>query len=273
MLAISSVFGVVAGVVLERARRPEIAELGAAPEVAEAMPAGEPLRVNQMAPDPRSLEGITPFPNVLPRRMFEGTTAENGLGSVSWFETSATVDQVLGYYQEAWRTEHPMFTTYRFSDRRGYVAYREHEYDEFGVAKAAEGVLHMVSVSDEGGRTMVFLSATEPEKFFRDRDLPGGIRVPAGLRPQVVRTGEVGQERSTVFVSSRSATREELEAAEQRILREDGWSVVDRAVAPNGRISVVARRAGYLQTLVIDTSTTHDTSVLITVEQQRTPTP
>jgi hypothetical protein len=269
MLMMSSVLGLVTGVVLERTRRPsEAADLGREPVVDESMPAGSPVRVNQMLPDPRSLEGITPFADVLPRRMFVGTTAENGLGSVSWFETSATIDQVLGFYEEAWRTEHPMFTTHRFSERRGYIAYQEHQYDAHGIAKAGEGTLHMVSVSDEGGRTMVFLSATEPEKFFRDRELPGGVRVPQGLRAQVVRTGEVGQERSTVFASSHTMTLEEFEAAEQQILKEDGWAVVDRAVAPTGRATVVARRADFLQTIVVDAISPHDTSVLISVEQQ-----
>ncbi len=269
LLGAAAVLGLGTGAALSLKRASDdVPEKVAASAVEEVMPVGVQAAqtADMMAPDPRSLQGIPAYPRAVPRRLMNGTTSENGVGAVSWFETSDSLDAVMSFYEQAFSQANMSSTSHRYSPRRGYVAWMQHFYDDAGMPTPGEGLLHMVAVSDEGSRTMVFLSATEPQHMFDNAPvLPGGIRLPSGARPQIVRTGEVGQEHATVF-STFKFDRQTLLTKVEEIAREDGWKLSEKAVSAEGKASLVFRRGEFVQVAAVE-GTSDTSQVLITVEQ------
>lgn len=268
----AAVTGAIAGVLLERTRAVPDAIAQAEAAVDRTMPSGRapgPQRPDMMAPDPLSLRGIPPYPGASPRRLL-GVKPGRGLNAISWFSTTDSLDRVLGYYEEAYARWPVRTVTHRWGKRRGYVSWFESLGGrDGGPSDSTDGVLHMVTVSQEGSQTMVFLSATEPDKIFAGTQvLPLGVRLPAGSVPQVVDMGELGQQQATVFAQyrvGRGALADQLAAT----MAESGWAIEERAEAPDGRVSLVARRQGRVQIAVVEGTQEHS-QVLVTVEDEPT---
>ncbi len=257
VVGFASLVGVVAGSLLSvrhNAQLDEARELAVPKVVEKAIPQGAPARpTDMMAPDPRSLEGIPPYPNAAPRRMFVGTTRSNGVGAVSWFETQDKVEAVLKFYEKAFAAEKHNTVTGRPSPYRGFVAWFEHQYDADGKKVFGEGTLHMVTVSDENSRRMVFLSATEPMRLLEDQAaaLPGGVRVPLGAKPHVVRTGEVEQEHASIFAEYKKLDVETVASQFEKLEVDDSWTVVKRETDPEGAVSFTLARGKFVQVATV----------------------
>jgi hypothetical protein len=58
-----------------------------------------------------------------------------------------------------------------------------------------------------------------------------------------------------------------MESELTRTLRAGGWTLEDRAQAPDGRLNLVARQGRWVQTATIS-GTEHRADVLVTVEEQ-----
>ena len=258
----AAVIGGVAGVVLAFAQRPpEEFDAQAEALADQVIPTGRPVIKpedpkapvdDMMAPDPRSLRGIPPYPGASPRRMMSSRPGADQTMAISWFETGDSVDTVLSFYEQAFESSNMMFTSHRYSEKRGYVSWFEHESsaDEkepvFG-----KGLMHMVSVSQEGGHTTVMVSATEPQKILENlTPLPAGVRVPPGATPQVLNTSEFGQQRATILAEYQMNAGA-LATALLGLWAETGWKVVDRADGPLGSTFVVVLNQRQ-QTVVVD---------------------
>jgi hypothetical protein len=256
LLAGAAVTGVVAGVVLARARQAPDPLLGAerAAEVAPPVGAAPARRATPdlMAPDPLSLRGLPPYPKASPRRLL-GARPGRPLEAISWFSTSDSLDRVLGFYEQAFAAGKLNANSYRWGDRRGYVSWYEYRYPDDGGSPGFEGVLHMVSASREGGQTVVLLSATDPDRMLTQASpLPVGMRLPPGAQPQVLDLGELGQQRATVFAHYPEQTPEGLADQLAKVWRADGWVLEERLAALDGRVSLVARQGGRLQLVVVE---------------------
>ncbi len=273
IVAASSLFGVVVGAVVSfvHGRDQDAArELAVPAAVERAMPMGKPDEVRHMMDaDPRSLEGIPPYPNTaMPRRMISGDTSSNGVGSVSWFETKDSMDAVLQFYQQAFIKDRHVPVLARPSERRGFVAWFDPVRDEDHRRVFGEGTLHMVTVSDEGGRRMVFLSATEPMRILEQQqpELPGGVRLPLGASPHVIRTGEVGQERATIFAEYKTDF-DEVVGQLEKLATGDGWVIAERTTLESGSITLTMKRSNVVQLAVIEHKPGGGAQVLTSVEE------
>ncbi len=270
LLAGAAVCGVVAGAVLGQVKNRPDALRQAEAVVDRVLPVGAPAgkSVDLMEPDPASLRGIPPYPASSPRRLL-GAKPGRGLNAISWFSTPDSLDGVLSYYEREYSSSGVLYVTHRWDRRRGYVSWFEsaHARDDGGVPPSTEGVLHMVSASQEGGQTMVFLSATEPEKLLAQVPvLPLGARLPPGAAPQVLDLGEVGQQRATIFAEYHRAGRDAMADELTTLLRESGWAIEERAQGADGRIRVVARQGQRVQLSVVE-GTRERSRVLVTVEE------
>jgi hypothetical protein len=272
VIGLSALVGVVAGLALaNRHQSAELSNARLAEAVDHTLPVGVPLRTDQsmMAPDPRALAGLPPYPGAEPRRMLSGTTEENGVGAVAWFQTDDPLETVLGYYERA-LSQKVVITSNRLSERRGYVAWLEAPADDAGLPDLDEATVHMVSVSDEGSQRMVFVSANQPQKMLAAaRELPGGVRLPEWVTaPQVIRTGEVGQERATIFaIVDRPVA--ELHRALAALLEHDGWQVATTELE-EGQGSIVATRNDVTQVDALKKGP-DGTELFVTVEQHPAP--
>lgn len=252
VVGLAALLGVVMGTALSvrRTRQlDEALEVGMPAAVVKAVPQGAPATpTDMMAPDPRSLEGIPPYPGVSPRRMFDGTTLSNGVGAVSWFETQDSVETVLKFYERAFAAEKHNSVTGRPSTKRGFVAWFDHQVDAEGNVVFGEGTMHMVTVSDENSRRMVFMSANEPMRILEQGPtLPAGVRFPPGPKPHVVRVGEVEQEHATIFAEYRKGEVDDVAGQFERLAREDGWTLAKRTTEVDGSISMTLGRGAFVQ--------------------------
>lgn len=277
-LGLAAVLGIIAGLVLASATRPPDDFDAEAEELAaKAIPGGDPLPVpaapkakveDMMAPDPRSLKGIPPYPGASPRRMLSSHPSADQTMAISWFNTDDSPDEVLNFYERAFSEANLLYATHRYSDRRGYVSWFEHDYSDQNQPVFGKGVMHMVSVSREGEHTTVMVSATEPQKILENlTPLPAGVKIPPGATPQVLNLSEFGEQRVTV-IASYDYGRDRLIESLQDVWKEGGWKVVDRQEAENGTTLVVALNQR-LQTVVVD-GRGERSQLLITVEERPT---
>jgi hypothetical protein len=274
VLGAAAALGGLGGLVLaRRAPDPDAVLTLSDRAVARALPAAPAApRPDMMAPDPLSLRGIPAYPGASPRRITGSTPRGGALNAISWFTTHDSVDRVLGFYEQAWSAANVVHARHRYGEQRGYVAWFEHAHTRDGGPPVfGDGVLHMVAALDEGSQTMVLVSATEPQKLLEAMSpLPPGVRLPPGAgRPQVINLGEAGEERTSVFASCRGSP-EEVAGQLEQSLALDGWTVEERAVAPGGRVTVVARQAPRLQIAVVEGGPS-GADVLITLEQRPPP--
>jgi hypothetical protein len=278
-LGIAAVVGIVAGVVLASTTRPpEDFETEAEELAAKVMPGGDPLLVprqpetqvaDMMAPDPRSLRGIPPYPGADPRRLVSSHPGADQTMAISWFNTDDSVDDVLSFYERAFSDANLLYAAHRYNDRRGYVSWFEHDLntDEpvFG-----KGVMHMVAVTREGEHTTVLVSATEPQKILENlTPLPAGVKIPPGSTPQVMNLSEIGQQRATVMATYDMGEDRLIEAL-QDIWKRDGWTVTDRSEGDNGTTLVVVLNQR-MQTVVVDGR--GETAQLFIMVEERPPSP
>lgn len=278
-LGLAAVIGIVAGVVLAGATRPPD-DLEAAEALAvEAMPTGDPLPVpvapktpteDFMAPDPRSLRGIPPYPGADPRRMVSSHPGADQTLAISWFNTGDSVDEVLNFYERAFSDANLLYAVHRYSERRGYVSWFEHDYSNAEQPVFGKGVMHMVSVTREGSHTTVLVSASEPQKILENLSpLPAGVRIPPGPTPQVMNLSEIGQQRATILAQYEYGEDRLLEAL-QDLWKQDGWKVLERTEGENGTTLVVALNQR-MQTVVIDGRGERSSQLFITVEERPPP--
>lgn len=272
LLAAAAALGAVGGAVLaRRAPRPDqdadAADRAVLTAIDRVLPAGSQARgPDPMAPDPVSLRGIPAYPGASPRRVTGAQPSGAPLNAISWFTTGDSVDQVLGFYQQAYRAANLMHTAARW-ERRGYVSWFEHRQSEDGSAGPGDGVLHLVAAMNEGSQTIVLVAATDPKKLLQSMaPLPAGVSLPPGAgRTQVINLGEAGQERSSVFAPYAHLGREALATALEASLASGGWVVEERGHTPDGKLTLAARRGSTLQLAVV-TGSNKQSQVLISVE-------
>lgn len=283
-LGLAALVGVLAGVVMARTQRPpdDFDMQEAENLAAQAMPTGAPpvarpeapraaAAEDMMAPDPRSLRGLPPYPGApTPRRMISSHPGADQTLAISWFQTGDSVEEVLGYYERSFADANLLYTSYRYGPKRGYVSWFEHDYtgEPAGVPKFGAGVMHMVTATTEGENTTVMLSATEPQKILENlAPLPAGLRIPPGSVPQVINMSELGQQRVTIIATYEQSGDRLIEALEG-LWREDGWKVVERSEEEGARHLTVAVN-GRQQSVVIE-SRGERSQLLITVEERPT---
>jgi hypothetical protein len=235
----AAALGSVSGVVLASMRRPpEDFEERADALAKKAIPGGDPVVLrpvsperepeNFMAPDPRSLEGIPPYPGADPRRLVSSHPGAEQTLAISWFNTDDSVDKVLSYYERAFADGNVGYAAHRYNERRGYVSWFQHQFPKDGPPVFGKGLLHMVAVSREGDHTTVLVSVSEPQKILeRVAPLPAGVRLPAGATPQVINTSEFGQQRASVIADYEMGI-EAVRSQLKDIWKESGWKVVEQ---------------------------------------------
>lgn len=272
LLLSAALLGIVGGVVLSRARQPEGEMLdGTTDIVDQALPltGATPGRLRDLtAPDPRSLRGIPAYPGAVPRKIV-GSRPGASVNAISWFATTDSVDRVLSFYEDYYTQVNVLHVTHRWAQKSGYVSWFEHRQPgDGGVPEFGAGVLHMVSAFRDGETTTVLVSATDPMAIAQALSpLPAGVSLPVGAKPQVLNLGEAGQERYSVFATYSTLTREELAADLQKRMTAEGWAISERAVAPDGRVTLVGKLNSRVQIAVVDRTPT-SSQVLITVEEK-----
>jgi hypothetical protein len=272
LLAAAAALGAVVGAVLaRRAPRPdqdtEATDRAVLTAIDRVLPAGsQATSPDPMAPDPLSLRGIPAYPGASPRRVTGAQRSGEPLNAISWFTTGDSVDQVLGFYEQAYRAANLMHTAQRW-ERRGYVSWFEYRKREDGSLGPGDGVLHLVAAMNEGSQTIVLVAATDPKKLLESMaPLPAGVSLPPGAgRTQVINLGEAGHERSSVFAPYAHLGREALATALEASLTSGGWVVEERGHTPDGKLTLVARRGTTLQLAVVAGSK-QQSQVLISLE-------
>ena len=278
-LGLAAVVGIVAGVVLAEAQRPpEDFDAQAEALAAKVVPNGAPAMMpgpdkakfdDMMAPDPRSLRGIPPYPGVDPRRIMGSRPGADQTMAISWFTVGDSVEDVMGFYEHAFADANLLYTSHRYNRRRGYVSWFEHDYSDDQQPIFGKGIMHMVSVTREGENTTVMVSATEPQKILEHlTPLPSGVKIPPGSTPQVINLSEFGQQRATIIANYDFGADRLIESL-QDIWKESGWKVIDRAESEAGTTVTVALNQR-LQTVVIE-GHGERSQLLITLEERNNP--
>lgn len=273
ILLAAAVLGIVGGIVLARAQDvPKDFEVEAEALAAKVIPAPPPVAPppDMMAPDPLSLRGIPPYPGADPRRILGARPGAEQLMAISWFTTGDSVDKVLGFYEEAFAAANLLYTSHRYSDRRGYVSWFEHDYSDDKAPVFGKGVMHMVSVTREGEQTTVLVSATEPQKILENlTPLPAGVKLPPGATPQVLNLSEFGQQRAAI-IASYDQNRDRVVEQLQDLWKQTGWQVVERNASELGTTSLVAVLNQRQQTVVIE-GAGDKTQLFVTLEERHAP--
>lgn len=240
VLLLAAVVGAVAGVLLANSRQDdrspeEIAE----EEVDKVMLAQAATDSTAMAPDPRSLDGIPPYPGAHPRKLTSIGTLPNTPMAISWFQTTDSADQVLKFYEKAFEKENRVAMVQRFSPTMGYAGWIEDNPD------GGVGLLHMVSVSKQYSHTMVLLSASQPEAILnRQARLPGGLQLPPGSSsPQAVKMGEGAMASEVVYARVSNMSGAELVEFFTRQFKDRNFTITE-STATAAQYSVTATKAG-----------------------------
>ncbi|MCC6334742.1 MAG: hypothetical protein IT380_12255 [Myxococcales bacterium] len=246
LLLLAAFAGVVAGLLLFKVRDDQpLDELEVAEAAAErAVPLGAPSEsVDPMAPDPQSLRGIPPYPGAAPRKVMTQPTVQSVPMSVSWFQTQDSPDAVLSFYEKAFAAKSMLYTSHRYNHRLGYVAWLERLGGKD--AGAAHGIMHMISASLEGSKTVVLLSASRPDLMMEARPkLPEGITLPEATEaPQVIQMGEGVGTREVVYARTLNKPPSEAVSFFDAQLKKGGWEVVEEATGGDQR-ALVGKRAG-----------------------------
>lgn len=243
LLLLAALVGAVAGVVIAwrsfDERSPE--EMVEA-ELEQSLPEAFVTQTNEhpdMRPDPRSLAGIPPYPDAAPRKLTSKGTLQNTPAAISWFLTDDPPNRVLAYYSKAFERDKRQAVTQRFSDTMGYAAWMEESAD------GGPGELHMISVMNQYGKTMVLISASTPEAILNTRlELPGGLTLPATASdPQAVSMGEVGLGSDVIYSRIENMSGPEVVGFFERQFREKGFTIVE-APADAKHFSIVGKKDG-----------------------------
>ncbi|MEW5740090.1 MAG: hypothetical protein AB1938_14250 [Myxococcota bacterium] len=236
----------------------------------KAFPLGDPVSTEDpMAPDPQSLRGIPPYPHAAPRKLISRPRVQSVPMSVSWFQTDDSPDAVLSFYERAFASSNTQYVSHRYNERLGYVAFLERLGGKD--AGVAHGIMHMVTASKEGSKTVVLLSASRPDLLMEARPtLPEGIALPPATRsPQVIQMGEGPGTREVVYARTLNTPPADAVAFFDAQLKQAGWDVVDEATGSNRR-SLVGKRGG--TTVVVNAQADGvDSSLILTFSRQPTP--
>jgi hypothetical protein len=277
LLSVAAVLGLLMGAMLARPPPEEENEamLAAAEATAERMlPMGAPVEVGSgkggdpMAADPRSLYGIPPYPNAVPRRLSDQTQAMGMPMVASWFTTTDRLDEVLNFYVAAYQDAGVPIVSHQFDDQAGYVAWMDEEGTDAGFA---EGPVHMISAirnTPSSTETIVLLSASRPQRLLEAaQQVPEAIVLPGEVgAPQVVQMGSEGRVRTVVTTRKRGAltpTVEEIIA----LMRRDGWKVGE-VMAAEGGASWMGTKRGMNQ-MVSATLSGDEVSLMYSLEQDK----
>lgn len=281
LLVVAAVLGVAMGAMLgSRPQGEDEAEAMFAEAEAKAerlYPMGAPMDVtpkngvDPMAPDPRSLRGIPPYPGAQPRRLSDVSTVLGMPLLASWFSTRDFPEKVIEHYEYTYFDAGIPIVSHMFNQDMGYVAWLEEERVDGGIA---EGIVHMVSViknSPRSTETMVFLSASRPQRLLDGkRHTPPGLALPADATPpQVVQMAMEGKTRSIVTTRRRGALKDTVDGIVAQ-LQKDGWAVEDLMSSENGH-SIVGRKAGVSQSVSATVNAgAGEVSLMYSLEQERT---
>ncbi len=240
ILLVTAVVGAVAGVLMARSRvddRPP--EQVAEEEVAKVMIGNAPQDSTAMDPDPRSLDGIPPYPNASPRKLTSTGTLPDAPMAVSWFQTVDPPDRVLAFYAKAFAAENRVAVTQQFSPTMGYIGWMEDSPD------GGPGLLHMVSVSKQYSRTMVLLSASFPEALVDKKTvLPGGLELPPGASgPQAIKMGEGPTADEVVYSRVANMSGPDFVSFYERQFKERDFTITETK-ASAAQFSIVGTKAG-----------------------------
>jgi hypothetical protein len=252
------------GVVLDEIdrRAQELLPMGA--------PADAPGTSSLMNADPRSLRGIPPYPNAVPRSLGAVTDVMGMPLVASWFTTQDPPEQIISFYEMTFLDAGYPIVSHMFHQDQGYVAWLDEEDTDAGVA---EGVMHMVSVIKNTPRdreTIVLLSASRPQRLLDGkRNLPEGVVLPDGAQaPQVVEMQLEGRQRTVLTTRARGSLDETVKALGEQ-LRKAGWTVEDVMSAESGR-SIIGRRQGVSQSISARVRAPGELDFMYSLERERT---
>jgi hypothetical protein len=255
LLAVAAVLGVVSGLLLgSRSADEESAVLDEIDARAEAlMPLGAAADTRGsgalMNADPRSLYGIPPYPNAMPRSLGDLNHVQGMPLVASWFTTNDPPEQIIAFYELTYLDAGYPIASHMYDADHGYVAWLDEEPADAGVA---EGVVHMVSVIKNTPRdreTIVLLSASRPQRLLdAERRLPEGLVLPEGaLPPEVVEMVFEGRQRLMVTTRAKGTLDTTMKGLVARLER-SGWAVEEVMGGVNGR-SLVGRKPGLSQSI------------------------
>jgi hypothetical protein len=198
-----------------------------------ATPMGDPSRsaVDIAAPDPRSLEGIPPYPQAAPRGLARMSRVGGIPLSASWFSTKDPVETVMAFYEAAFEPfEHR--ASHRDGEGIGYVSYREDASLPDG---GVDSVLRMVTVVPQNGSTLVLVSNSQPQRVLEKPAAPDGVFLPASAAAaHVIESNELEGRFSTISTS----VPEPLGGTEATFsagLEKAGWQVNSRSANDEAR--------------------------------------
>ncbi len=246
-------------------------------EMLKVTPMGEVIERDPMEPDPETLEGITAYPNAAPRKLTSHSAVSGMPMKVSWFATNDSVTDVLAFYEKGFVDPERMVVSHRYNAKMGYVGWvdrAENLDDEDGGAEALlpHAPLHMISAVREGDQTLVFVSKSEPHRFFEQpTSLPDGVLLPpAADAPQIIEQAEFSLDRRTIYSRVRSWSLEETKSFYKRELAKTDWAIVDQADDDTSRVSMVARRGVATQVITLAPEG-GSTRILITLDARPAP--
>lgn len=244
-------------------------------EIDRKLPMGAPERVDSMAPDPRSLDGIPPYPGAQPRKLTDVALVMGMPLLASWFTTPDEPRQILNFYSAAYADAGVFAVGTMFNERVGYVGWLEEEdVDDGGIA---EGVMHLVSIvknSESSTETMVFLSASRPQRLLDGSNrLPPGIVFPTNIEtPQMVEMAMEGRPRRIITTKRRGELKRTVDEIVD-LMKRDGWRVEDVMNSETSH-SFIGRKNGMSQTVSAAVSAGGtEVSLMYSLEQERKPAP
>jgi hypothetical protein len=128
----------------------------------------------------RATAGLPAYKDAVPQALAADYLGEGSNLAAAWFMTQDSPDEVLKYYREELLKAGLPPVEHRYNPLAGYVAYMEVESKR----------VHTVSVLEQGGETMVFISAGQVTPFLEAQGrVPAGLPMPERLvQPPVVLT-------------------------------------------------------------------------------------
>lgn len=196
------------------------------------------MSVDITAPPPAALNGIPPYPRAVPKRVSENMKGQGSQLAVAWFTTDDPVDNVLEFYEAAFRERKHFPVSHRYSDRSGYVGWLEPKgraaLDEDAGFEMFDGVMHLVSAMKEGQKTAVLLSASRPMQLLDAKvQLPSGVEMPPFAEDsKVFDLGDGERKQTTVWSEVHDRPAAEIETWFSENLKQHGWTIADHASGP-----------------------------------------
>lgn len=220
-----------------------------------------------MQADPETLRAIPPYPGGNPRRLSSPPTFQNAEFGVAWFSTEDAVEEVLSFYDNAFRGLPTPVVSHRFSPNSGYSGFYEMPSLDAGHVDVMAGKVHIVSAVRSGSQTLVFISNSEPSKFlegaaifYGDIDLP-----PNALRPQMIAVGEGPVKKKTIFSTVPTSNLDEVSRHFEAAFAKGGWKLGPWVSNDDGSVAGQASRRGESSSVLLKMEGT-DVSLLLTLD-------